>query len=488
MEVLLLLKSVFQNHVGGRETNFQHGEDYKEQIIAYWEARDYDLIRDSSDDNTTADLVFRKTFENGSEDLLVESKYSTVSRTDDDFLTEVARYFIRFQESPDSFELHFFVRELSALTKWRHIFDSSIQKDDRVSDYFERVVSADVRDEETEKLEAYTEENFKTFVSKCKVHQAGYEVLKMATERLEDSSKYDRDTFTKEREPINEGAELEPNFARISSLPEKIYIADIDVSAFDKGIKRRIGWEGPYLFKRNQVYTIAPPESIPGYLRHAIHVDSISSEDFSKWGENHAQEAKLLLLKEVCRGVLSKKYTCKYDKNEPDSLSEFRESCQHLQYNGDHYLLFEHPDTERKRQYVGDRLVTRVFDDGDSFVRHRAAQIGLKRFDGEYLLTIQVKYLFTKTGGKMTLIRGYQSDRLHDAFNQNQYTNKQAYGEYKHWRDILSINKSSTTDTGDQEMAYTQVKPLSLRKRPPEDIEEAEQRDTDSQQSQLGNF
>jgi len=91
---------------------------------------------------------------------------------------------------------------------------------------------------EREKFSRYSYEDYKQFVTETTtIHQMSPGKLEQATEDLEKSDRYNRDTFTEEREPINEREELEPNFAEIADTPENIYIGNVDVPNFSTSQK-----------------------------------------------------------------------------------------------------------------------------------------------------------------------------------------------------------------------------------------------------------
>lgn len=478
---------MFKNHQGGREANFQHGEDYKGQIIDYWKERGYDLIADSAVDNITPDLIFRKTHEHGNEDIYVESKYTKLSRTEKPFLTEMARYLIEFQNR-HPFDFHIFVRDLSAHQKWRKIFDPALSDSEVRHNFWERVLEdANLRPEEEEKLEQFTEEQFKAFLDRTCIHKAGYDTLKMETEHLQDSSKFDVERFTTQEEPFNERSPMEPNFGRIASHPENLYIGNIHTSEFKSSITHSYGDIEPIWFEEDRVFSLRPPDELPSSVRRVTDEDSFETNDFQSWAakEENKLASKILLLQAACGQAVEKDYSCHFKDEENGKKHELMDNCSYLKYRGDYYLLFEHPYRLFGTQKVESQQITKAYDD---FVRHRAAKLNVHKFGEEYYLSILVKNLFTEKGTSRTLIRGERNRSLHDSFNQNNYNNSQAYSEYKHWRNILPLRKSEPQETADQELGFTRVQGISVSKRPPENLAEAEEQDRDTEQQQLGQF
>lgn len=472
---------MYQNHQGGREKNAEHGENYKQQIRDYWEARGYDYIGDSRDDNTTVDIVFRRTYEHGSTDIWVEAKYASLSRTDKDFLREFATYLIEFEErqAPAPFELHIFIRDLQAPNKWRGVFEIPYQNDELVDEFIDRLkTNHKIPDPQREKLSGYTDDTFVEFISEyVTIHPANYDVLQMETDELNKSNRYDfDDRYTSEREPINESEPLEPNFAEISDPPEHIFVGDVDVPNYNaEAVRLQLPLHEPFYFDSNKVYSLRPPDEFPDLVEQVSHMDTMSSESFEDLLENTStlNIARVLLLREVLRMFL-----------EANSYN----SPVALKYRGRHFLMFEHPDMDVDKHTVKDQLVSKAYTDGsDPFVRHRAAQLQFLSFSNSLYLAVLVKNHFTANGKKRTLIRGDQKGALHHRFNQNRYNNSQAYSEYRHWRRILNIHNRQK-DTSGQTIGFRKITEITVTKRSPGNKEELSTRDTSSQQQQLGEF
>lgn len=472
---------MYQNHQGGREKNAEHGENYKQQIREYWEARGYDYIGDSRDDNTTVDLVFRRTYEYGSTDIWVEAKYASLSRTNKDFLREFATYLIEFEERQDPvpFELHVFIRELKAPDKWRGIFEIPYQKGELVDEFIERLKTNDkLPKPQSDKLTSYTRDSFIEFISEyVTIHPANYDVLQMEANELNKSARYDFDErYTSEREPINESEPLEPNFAEISDPPEHVFVGDVDVPNYNaEAVRLQLPQHEPFYFDSNKIYSLRPKSDFPDLIKQVTHMDSVSPEPFEDLLEDPSSLniARVLLLREVARTFLN--------ANPYDAPVV-------LKYRGRYFLMFEHPDLDVDKQTVEDQLVSRAYTNGsDPFVRHRAAQLQLLSFSDSLCLAVLVKNHFTADGKKRTLIRGDQKDALHHRFNQNHYNNSQAYSEYRHWRRILNIHNREK-DTSGQTIGFRKITEISVSKRSPGDKEELMTRDTSSQQQQLSEF
>ena len=468
---------MFRNHQGGREASHHHGELYKDRVRRYWKARGYDLIADSKDDNITPDLIFRQAHEHGNIDIWIESKDTSLSRTDSDFIREFVTFIVEFQERSEEnpFDLHIFARELEAVRKWEKIFKVSKQEEERVRKFHKRIKNEDeVSDVERDKFLSYSFEDFQHFVTETTtIHQMSPGKLEQATEDLEKSDRYDRDTFTEEREPINEREELEPNFAEIADPPEHIYIGNVDVANFHNGVRQRMDDTDPFRFESNKVYSLRPPEEFPHYIEAVTEMDTISPRSFDEWAsqDDVSDLASSLLLREICRQMVER--------------YEF-DDCVAFKYLGDYFLMFEHETLEKERETVKERQVSRVFDEGSSrFVYHRTAQLDILRFNDDYFLTVLVKDHFTDNGGLYTLIRGDNKKRLHEHFNQNRYNNSQTYSRYRHWRDILGIHNRSVDKEG-QEIGFRQVTEISIGKRPAESKKQIDKRDTDTVQRKLG--
>lgn len=472
---------MFQNHQGGREKNFEHSEGYKDKIKEYFEARGYDLIGDSKDDNTTVDQVFRKTYEYGNTDVWVEAKYTSLSRTNKDFLREYALYFIEFQQRTpvDPFELHLIVRELKASSKWEAIFRIAKQNSEAQEEFYDRVLSNEaLSGEDRTALKQFSYEDFVEFLTNhTTIHQASYDALSNEVDRLNDSQRYNFDErFTREVPPLNEREELEPNFAEISDLPDKLYVGFLNTAEYDaRAVRLKLDRTEPFWFDSNRVFSLRPPDEFPDVIEFVTEMDTVTEKEFDEWAKDpeNTTGAISLIQRELCRQFIT-----------PNQA----EGATAVKYRGSYYLFFEHPNREVPQHKVRDQLVSKAYVDGSSpFVRHRAAQINVFQFNGDYLVSLLVKNLFTTNGKKFSLLRGERNKALHHRFNQNNYNNSQAHSEYRHWRRILNIHNREK-DTSGQEIRFRKITEIAINKRPPEDKEEIESQDTDSQQQQFTDF
>ncbi|WP_096391761.1 hypothetical protein [Halopenitus persicus] len=468
---------MFRNHEGGREASHHHGELYKDLVRRYWEAREYDVVADSKDDSITSDLIVRRAHEHGNQDLWIETKDTKLTRTDPDFLAEFARYMIEYQElsAEHRFDLHIVVRYLRAPEKWERIFKVVKQKDEAVKDFYHRVKDdAELDEAEKEKFNSYPYEEFDHFVTEVTtVHQMSPAKVQQATEELERSDRYEHDTFTEKREPINKREELRPNFAEINSPPENIYIGDVEVPNFFEGVTNLIDDTEAVRFRSNKVFSLLPPEDFPDYVESVVEIDTVSAESFDDWAtdEENTDLASSLLTREICRQNV--------EKHDLDG-------CVAFKYRGDYYLMFEHGALEKEVEKVQGQQVSRVFSDASSkFVRHRTAQLNVRRLNDDYFLFVLIKDHFTENGDHMTLIRGDRKGSLHDNFAQHRYNNSQTYSRYNHWRKILSIHNRAR-DTSGQIIGFRRITEISIGKRPAGTREEIDTRDTDSVQQKLG--
>lgn len=468
---------MFRNHEGGREASSHHGELYKDLVRDYWKAREYDVVADSKDDSITSDLIIRRTHEHGNLDLWVETKDTKLSRTETDFLNEFARYFIGYQERSEEhpFDLHIFVRYLRAPEKWERIFKVVKQTEEAVKEFYQRIKEdAELDEAEWDKLLSYPYEEFDHFVTETTtVHQMSPEKLLQATDELESSDRYEHDTFTEEREPINNREELEPNFAEIIDPPENVYIGNVDVPNFFDGVRNLISETEAFRFRSNKVFSLRPPHEFPDYVESVVEMDTVEPQPFEDWAveEENTELAPSLLLREICRQNV--------ERHELDD-------CVAFKYRGDYYLMFEHGPLEKEVEKVMGQQVSRVFSDAaERFVRHRTAQLNVQRFNDDYFLFVLVKDHFTEDGSHMTLIRGDRKGRLHDHFAQHRYNNSQTKSRYNHWRKILSIHNRSMDNSG-QKIGFRRITEISIGKRPAGTKQEIETRDPSSVQQKLG--
>lgn len=446
------------NLLGEREALTQNSELYKEKITEYMKAWGYYLVEDSASQGKTADLVFEKPAVYGNRQAVVEAKWTDLSRFQKRFLAEIGTYFHQYMSElqQDRFDLYIFVRELQNLTKWRHIFEIKLQRQEDVEDYYERVMENDeLNDDIRADIEPYTLDDFEQFIGDTEVIQADYDSLLMKIEEYEESEKFMPRFFTTETEPVNDPEELTANFVKISDLPETLYIGE--VQHIDGP---QIPFEGdthafPTWFDGGQFYSLIPPDELPESITQFVVDGSIGGRDFERWipDEEGHQRIAQILLRELAL-------------YEAQDLGIVTANVQR-----GYRIFFEHENLDEERQRRNGRQVTRFYKDGSSpFVWHQSASLSVTVFSGVFYIVILPRFLFSNDG--QSLIRGADNKPLYDRFSSSRYqNNKKNRGWVEYWFDTLGYGEPSEEPQG----MGTELIELSLDKRPPSDVSTRDQ-------------
>ena len=77
------------NLLGGAEASHATGKQYMDKVAEFLQLDGYILVQSSSDVCKSPDLIFRKPDTEGNLDVYVETKYTDVSLSDKEFLSEL---------------------------------------------------------------------------------------------------------------------------------------------------------------------------------------------------------------------------------------------------------------------------------------------------------------------------------------------------------------------------------------------------------------
>lgn len=442
--------------MGGSEVSNKTSENYKSKIIEYMGRDGYKLIRNSSDQSMTEDLVFKKLPPEDKREIWVESKYTDLSISDSDFLTELGRYFISYmlKNVNEKFDLYVFVRKCSNLNRWKHVFDNRLfQKEEAKKIYKYLSNKTNLREEELEKFNDFSYEDFKKFLGDSYVYQVNYEGLMMKINEFKEKERNAIKTFyTKEREPLNDGENILCNFSKIIHYPDVLYIFNLEEGIGEKEVYEEIPKYKPIFSHWGRLFSLLPQGELPDYI-DLFTQGLIKKTDFVSWmneSENKEWIGRILMSKLIQnKGVIK--------------------GCSFRDYKGKN-LFFEHDDLEVEKQEVEDKQVSRYFDKSyKPFVKHKALKIEVKNYnDGDYVF-FKPETLFTSDGKE--LITGKDVRRLHDKFSPNRYDNNSSIkGDLKWWFEFLNLkgNKKETK----QELRTTGLNKLYLSVRPPKNGKE----------------
>jgi len=450
----------FINLEGEREALHQRGEQYKQQVIDFLNASGYRVVKDSSTHGITADLICKKPEAEGTREFYIEAKDTDLSRFDKSFLREMARYFISYidEPRPSRFDLLVFVRDTKATTKWKHIFDDSLRRDEAIEEYYRRVVNVEGLQDEEQKRLAHTElDDFREFVADSDIYQGGYETLTRNAEQLNDSERLISDFFLREEEPIRGNEAIQTNFYCIERLPEKIYTAKTEGIEDYSVVYELNPHYSPIWLEGDEMYTIFPPEDMPKTLTHFLDEDSIQDDTFLEWSqkdESNREKTVIALLKRLV------------------TYQAVQRGCSSTEVNGDYRIFVEHEDLSEEEQTRNDLQVSRVFygekEETARFVRHRAVTIDINDYDGEYYLFLVPTTVYTEDGSEP--IEGGRAKSLDDQFGVRE-SNSRILRYVHQWSELLGVGEYDDND-GLFGLNTSTVEGLTLPVRPVTDTDE----------------
>lgn len=437
------------NLKGGREVSSQNSENYKKKIIEFMEADGNFLLKDSSSHGITADLVFEEPLTG--KKILVEAKYTSLSRLNDGFIKELGRYFLEYMDCHPNkrSDFYIFVRELKAYEKWRHIFETSVRKEREVREIYERVLDSELRDSEKSNLEKYDFEDFMEFVGDTYVHHATYDQLSMKIDEFNEDDKFKTDFYHIEREPLKEEETVVLNTLEIDKFPDKIYGVKLKNSSTDKKARKDIDGSYPAHFHNGKAFLIenTPPEELSEHLVE----DSWYAIDFLEAINNNRGHRK------AGKDLINRAISYLFKQN--DFLVE------HYQGDFHHYVRHNTDDEETKRNNL---QFARYFDEANPpFVRHESVVFNMQDFDESLAIMLKPEMVFTSDGE--TLIKGKEAKDLHDKFSTNRYGNNYAVKRnLRKWSEILH----DSLEKGRFNLALSEPMKTKMRVRPPKDPDE----------------
>ena len=459
--------------MGGSEVSGKNADLYKNKVIEVLGLNGYLLIKNSSNVQQTPDLIFKKPYTEGDTEIWVETKYSDVSLSDTDFLTELARYFLNYMLRPydEKFDLFLFLRKCKNWERWRHVFDNILyKKEESYNTYSNMINKANLRDEEKDKIQSFYFFDFESFLSDCYVHQVNYDGLLMKIlEYKTDYRKFTSELFyTRELRPLKSRSTIIANFAQISSLPKYVYLASMKSNVKYNDIFSRNIYYKSYWPKWGKVFSLYPFESAEDTILQYIEQHGHEKIDVNKWLNSNYQNYQVI-------GGLMKKQII---EKAVDS------GCEYIEYKG-HNLYFIHENLGGELQHIKDKQVSRCFKEAEPlFVKHIAIKINVKVHDGTFYMILSPAVLFS-TDGK-NLITGPNVRRLHEIFSPNRFdTNLNILGDLKWWFKFLNLGEQ---DSDPQSCRTSDLVSLSLPVRPPKNSLERDMQTTTQKLEELLDF
>ncbi|MFB6158538.1 MAG: hypothetical protein ABEJ95_02645 [Candidatus Nanohalobium sp.] len=429
---------------GGKEVSSSNAETYKSAVKDYLKAEGKVLERDSSTHGTTPDLVAKDPVDDRL--IWVESKDTDLSRWNDDFLTEMGRFFIEYIDTINNtrFDLYVFVRRLKASKKWDNIFTAQKRASKDVNEFYERILDeSNLQDEEVEKIEQAAFDEFEEFLGDVHVYEVDYEKLQMRREELEENEDHGiHDIYLREKGPIREKDEITLNLLKIEDFPERMYQFKYLNSSGMHDVLDVAPEDYPLWVNGPKVFTLEPYGDLPDKLQNKVLEDTQSSREFEKELEIDDLIPKILIKKSLGQKLSRMGFVLK-------------------KYRSRHYYYLKHRDLDEEERKLEGLQYNRVFEDTDeTFVKHDALRINLLHIEDEYYLELDPCIIFTEDGEKM--ITGEDADRLHDSFSSRFENNYSILRDLRKWFDILGIDQQATSvdiSTSEFEKSEAPVRP-----------------------------
>ncbi|MFB6199313.1 MAG: hypothetical protein ABEJ83_00415 [Candidatus Nanohaloarchaea archaeon] len=429
---------------GGKEVSSSNAETYKSAVKDFLKAEGKVLERDSSTHGTTADLVAKDPVDDRL--IWVESKDTDLSRWNDDFLTEIGRFFIEYIDTlnNDRFDLYVFVRRLKASRKWDKIFTAQKRASEDVREFYDRILNeSNLQDEEIQKIEGSAFDEFEEFLGDIHVYEVDYEKLQMRIEELENEEDHNiHDIYLREKGPIREKDEITLNLLKVEEFPDRMYQFRYVSSSGMHDILDAAPDDYALWVNGPKVFTLEPYDDLPEELQNKIKEGTQSSRSFEKELEIDDWIPKILIKKSLGQKLSRMGFLLE-------------------KYRNQHYYYLKHRNLENEERKLEGLQYNRVFDDtDDTFVKHDALRINLLHIEDEYYLELDPCIIFTEDGENM--ITGDDADRLHDSFSARFENNSTILRDLKKWFDLLGVDGHATSvdiSTDSFEKSEAQVRP-----------------------------
>ncbi|MDD5193841.1 MAG: hypothetical protein PHF67_04635 [Candidatus Nanoarchaeia archaeon] len=394
------------NYEGEREATTHNSSSYGKKIIEFMELRGYFLVKDSDTDGIFQDKVFRKPDFDGERETYVEVKYTELSLSNTDFLSEFGKYFVMYMENPNKFYFKIFTKKLINLNRWKAIFDDAISKYQEVKKFrssVRDVLSADLK----QKFNLFDDKNFKAFVGQIDLVQIGYEKLVQKINDLKENKKFNNnESYLEEKHRlVYQKEKILGNIYSVGDLP-KVYTydfkGDVDENFWYSKDSYRFF---PYKDKVISIYPLTE-DIIKRYSLKNCKNKKIDDLDLDS-------NEKLNLKKRVVElFIISKGENVNYT-----FLRDY--GCLYVIYDNvnKNPLKFKGKEGHKKR------VVARPYYNGDklNFVTHRALKFRVTDFDNDIYIIFNFFRLFSKDGKK--LIEGENAKRLHYRFKSKTSSN-----------------------------------------------------------------
>lgn len=417
------------------------GEAYKQRVLDYLKARDYYIKQDSFIEGTFPDAILTK--KNQEKEYWLESKATILSLGDSSFLKEFGDYLLQYlnRTKENKFTL------IIALIDYRNpsFFESIFDDCDEVAilSFLESIKKKNVAFKET--IKKYRFDEIKEFFESIDVIRSSYPQLIQTIDRLRPTPSMEPslneaeyaskilDNYSQNK-PLIAPDTLYSNLLTVQ-IPDQISVAEskyrVITDIFDNNPRVRFP-----IFRMigQKIYTFLELNDYP--FNKIIFRDSIEKFDISEW--DLSQDNRNIILYLVYRW-----------------LEEFCD-VKELEYEDrtKSYYFIRDKENEVKKSITWkprNRTISRdvvipMSKEGEiNFWAHRAVNISVLNYWGQYYVKINPRWLFSPDG--LEIYDGEITDRLDRAYRKSNYNrNMNQYNDFLFWKYYLFASGGSVLD------------------------------------------
>jgi len=446
----------------GREANPQKGRDYAEAVIRFMATHGYVCTNRAEISGDQADLEFEPKV--SGRPVIAEAKHrgqNSKGLSPKKYKKGFAEYFVKWAPDRET-QFQFFISKEANPQLWRKLFREEPDSE-TVREYFEQLQD-EVGEVLGEDLSMYDVETFEDFAADTTVWNFDYVELMREADRAERSGDFNYEPYLTSCQPIRDGnGSLSTNLFEITHLPTTVYRFDVaddaSHSSFYASPENR---RGPFELEGGNLHSLLPRDEMPESAVAATDGEGESRNFESLATQSDPQSVNLV--KALLRGLLTQ-----FAEEAGATVSERQDGRVTVVY----MPLSEGGSREEKK--VGGRWLAKQADK-HPVVRHRAVEIGLRRFSGTYYYSFMPSQEFTEDGH--TLVQSQYKDDLVDDFSRSRHPqNDRQRKILDTWGDILNPGGSVVTYSAEQPQAirdlqFTRVEGIETNCRPPKDGEE----------------
>lgn len=407
-----------------REALGQVGRDYADAVIAFMNARGYQLDARAEDTGEGEDLVFVPKLSTKSP-IVAEAKYrdEDTGFSPNNYKTGFGE---RFQQWTDGtyqdYNFHLFVAELSNPSLWRDLFhkhDSS-----SIKSFYEKVCAAADGDL-ADFLSKHDYTGFERFIESTVIwgNYSRSDLIRIA-ERTSETGEYDYDPYLETYDTVHESGTHRLNLLEAASLPSTLHqYTALDGTNTRSFYRHRENRLNPTYYHEGTIYSLLAPSELPKATTDFCTDTATETTPFNEWATTDPSTHQVNTAKSLLRGLLTRIGT------ENDAIV--------TRERNDTRLLMPRDDSD---QTINNQWVAKELDKTPE-VRHRAIVVQVTWLAGSYFYTLSPKQEFTRDG--RTPVSGKRKSELAAKFSLGDHPqNKRQWKSILIWESVLSPNQS----------------------------------------------